>query len=75
VRLNPTNRLEVEISDDGHGLPENIITGVGLNSMRERAEELGGSFTIRGLPNGGTQVLASLPLKHFSNDSAAGELS
>ena len=33
--------LRLEISDDGLGLPSNMQPGVGLNSMRERAEELG----------------------------------
>ena len=38
--------LELEISDDGEGLPEERVAGVGLSSMRERAEELGGTLTI-----------------------------
>jgi signal transduction histidine kinase len=73
VRLRANDRFKIEVSDNGRGLPENLIAGVGLNSMRERVAELGGTFTILGKPDGGTQVLASLPLKHFSNGSAAGE--
>jgi signal transduction histidine kinase len=34
--------LEVEVRDDGQGLPLGVRSGVGLRSMRERAEELGG---------------------------------
>jgi signal transduction histidine kinase len=30
--------------------------------MRERAGELGGSFNVEGLSEGGTRVLARLPL-------------
>ena len=55
-------RLQVEVLDDGQGLPEEIQPGVGLGSMRERAEELGGSCAIETLPQGGTRVLARLPL-------------
>lgn len=54
--------LLVEICDDGKGIPTEIHPGVGLNSMRERAAELGGSCTIESLPRGGTRVLAQLPL-------------
>jgi signal transduction histidine kinase len=35
--------------------------GVGLVSMRERAEELGGTWTIEQVPTGGTRILARLP--------------
>jgi hypothetical protein len=34
---------------------------VGLTSMRERAEELGGMWTIEQVKSGGTRVLARLP--------------
>ncbi|MDP9358222.1 MAG: sensor histidine kinase [Chloroflexota bacterium] len=56
-------KLELEITDDGIGLPEDRRTGVGLSSMRERAAELGGTLAVkRREPTGGTQVLACLPL-------------
>ena len=35
--------------------------GVGLHSMRERAEELGGTLVVEGAPGGGTVVRAELP--------------
>jgi signal transduction histidine kinase len=35
---------------------------VGLSSMRERAEELGGTLAVEPGPQGGTRVLARLPL-------------
>jgi signal transduction histidine kinase len=55
--------LQVEVRDDGLGLPENVQPGVGLNSMRERAAELGGTCTIEALPRRGTLVRACLPLQ------------
>jgi signal transduction histidine kinase len=54
--------LQVEVCDDGQGLPRENQPGVGLSSMRERAEELGGTCRIESLPQGGTRVLARLPL-------------
>jgi signal transduction histidine kinase len=56
------NDLQVVVCDDGLGLPENVQPGVGLNSMRERAAELGGTCVIEARPLGGTRVLARLPL-------------
>ena len=54
--------LIVEVSDDGCGLPENLRSGVGLHSMRERAEELGGRLEFKNRPNGGVRITARLPL-------------
>ena len=36
--------LTVEITDDGRGIPAGTRSGAGLHSMRERAEEVGGSL-------------------------------
>jgi signal transduction histidine kinase len=54
--------LQVEVRDDGLGLPREIRPGVGLSSMRQRAAELGGTCVIEALPQRGTRVLARLPL-------------
>jgi two-component system NarL family sensor kinase len=54
--------LRVDITDDGRGVSPAHRAGVGLTSMRERAEELGGSCTLRPRPGGGTIVSAQLPL-------------
>jgi len=53
--------LCVEIRDDGVGLPPQHRAGVGLSSMRERAEELGGWCRAEAGPHGGTCVSAGLP--------------
>jgi signal transduction histidine kinase len=37
-------------------------TGVGLGSMRDRAQEVGGRFVVEAMPGGGTRVSVSLPL-------------
>jgi signal transduction histidine kinase len=54
--------LQIEISDDGVGLPEEPHAGVGLYSLRERAEEVGGSCVINSAATQGTTVLVRLPL-------------
>jgi signal transduction histidine kinase len=60
--------LCLEVTDDGCGLPNAVREGVGLTSMRERAEELGGTCVTEALPEGGTGVLARLPFssKHVT---------
>jgi signal transduction histidine kinase len=57
-----TGVLELEVIDDGVGMPENRRAGVGMTSMRERAEELGGTLTIEPILEGGTRVLTYLLL-------------
>ncbi|HEY9528741.1 MAG TPA: GAF domain-containing sensor histidine kinase, partial [Anaerolineales bacterium] len=55
--------LCLEIQDDGKGLSIKRRAGVGLNSMRERAEELGGMLTFTSIPTGGTLLRARLPCR------------
>lgn len=62
VRLRRDTALHVEITDNGRGLPAGYRAGVGLSSIRERATELGGTATMSALPDGGTTVLAHLPV-------------
>jgi signal transduction histidine kinase len=55
-------RLVVEIRDDGSGMhPAPGRRGLGLESMRRRAEEIGGAFTVDS-GRAGTTVCALLPL-------------
>ncbi len=55
--------LGVCVEDNGVGLPRELSAGVGLASMRERAEELGGACVIGPAENGGTRVVATIPLR------------
>ena len=62
VRLNATAEgIDVTVSDDGIGIGDELVPGVGLLSMRERAAELGGWCTISSATPG-TRVHAHLPL-------------
>jgi signal transduction histidine kinase len=54
--------LVVAVADDGIGIPEHAVPGFGLASMRERADELGGSLRLRTADAGGTIVEARLPV-------------
>jgi signal transduction histidine kinase len=54
--------LTVSITDDGEGPRPERHAGVGMSSMRERAEELGGTFRFSGVAPHGSRVCASLPL-------------
>jgi signal transduction histidine kinase len=58
--------LIIDVRDDGAGLTEGTPAGVGLTSMRERTEELGGTFSIAPGEPRGTRVLATLPLANGS---------
>ena len=64
VHSEHTLRLAVE--DDGRGLGETIGTGVGLASMWERADELGGQVHIESRTGGGTRVHGWIPVQAAS---------
>jgi signal transduction histidine kinase len=63
VRISANGELELEIADDGRGLPEDFHAGVGIASMRERAAELGGTCAVELLDGRGTRVHVRLPLR------------
>ena len=61
------NLLQLTIEDNGRGFPLELETdrlhhSYGLSTMRERAEELGGSLTIATNPNQGTRVSVEIPV-------------
>ncbi len=77
VQLSLTSeRVTVEISDDGQGMQsayysydltnnrerQRIYSGHGMRGMRERAEELGGTFDVAPLPEGGVKVHVQIPV-------------
>jgi signal transduction histidine kinase len=53
--------LTVTVADDGRGIGPDVTAGVGLLSLRERAEELGGRCEVVCPDGGGTTVRAVLP--------------
>jgi len=56
----------VEVSDDGRGFDaERATTGIGRQSMRHRALELGGEFSVESAPGEGTRVRFSIPVSRL----------
>ncbi|MCL4262273.1 MAG: sensor histidine kinase [Anaerolineae bacterium] len=55
-------RLTLTVADDGRGLEANGRYGVGLHSMHERAEELGGRLTVESGNGAGVKVTAVVPI-------------
>jgi signal transduction histidine kinase len=67
-------RLVVEDNGRGVGPIAHRLTsgrGLGLIGMRERAQALGGTFTIREREGGGTIVAVTLPLESASAGAPA----
>jgi len=62
VDLEIARGLRIVVADDGAGLDGACEAGVGLASMRERAEELGGRVEVGSGEGGGTRVAAELPI-------------
>ncbi len=64
-------RLMVLVSDQGCGFdltsPSRATAGVGLQTMRERAEEIGGTLTLTTTPGQGTAVKLAVPLRPTSD--------
>jgi PAS domain S-box-containing protein len=74
LSLRKTDQIELVIEDDGHGfnLEEKLSAetpnrGLGLTSMRERAELSGGSFAIESIRGSGTAIRVSWPLRDRGN--------
>lgn len=66
-------QLSLVVEDDGRGFDaDRLMAGAnpaqrsGLHNMRRRVEELGGRFTIRSRPGGGTAVVVDVPVPDMS---------
>lgn len=64
ISLASGRELTLQISDNGQGFdPGQSFPGhLGLQSMRERAEKLGGQFELTSTPGAGTVVRARMPI-------------
>lgn len=64
VTLAPRDdEILLSVIDDGRGFAPERLGGLGLITMRERAQQLGGTFDIETVPEAGTCVRACLPLR------------
>lgn len=55
------DRLVLTVADDGAGLPGECRRS-GLRNLKERAERLGGSFSVESSPEAGTRLIWSASL-------------
>jgi signal transduction histidine kinase len=65
VRLEKSDQaILLEVSDNGVGFDRNnVIEGIGLSSMEERAKQIGGSLQIETSPGKGTVIRAIIDHK------------
>jgi signal transduction histidine kinase len=57
-----TDRLRLEVRDDGRGFDPAGVDGNGLRNMNDRIEALGGRLAVESEPGRGTRVSGSIPL-------------
>ena len=70
LRRGGVDELVVRVVDDGVGLDEATVPGVGLTSMREWAGELGGEVTVSAGEPTGTIVTVVMPWTDRSREQA-----
>lgn len=64
IAFDPTGKfINLTITDNGHGFNQSqVVSGMGLNNIKERISSLGGTFAIESAPSAGTKILATLPI-------------
>jgi signal transduction histidine kinase len=70
-----TNQISLTVCDEGRGFrPEEVLPkgGLGLTSMKERLNLVGGKFDIDARPSRGTIIRAFVPLKSKAKFAGAG---
>jgi two-component sensor histidine kinase len=70
-------RLRLIVRDDGVGLPEQLVEGVGLSNTRTRLSQLYGaehSFTLAPRATGGTEAIVEVPLRFSAQRLDAGNM-
>ncbi|HUR76701.1 MAG TPA: PAS domain S-box protein [Acidimicrobiales bacterium] len=70
VAINVSDEIVLSVTDDGVGVDEGSASdhpGLGIASMRARAERLGGRFTMQRVQTGGTCVEWRVPREGRSN--------
>jgi signal transduction histidine kinase len=56
-----SGELVLRVADDGVGLGQAYVSGIGITSMRSRVQALGGMFDLGAAPDGGTLLQARIP--------------
>jgi signal transduction histidine kinase len=58
-----SGELLLGVMDDGVGLTQPYVSGIGITSMRSRIQALGGVFDLSPAPGGGTLLQARIPVE------------
>ena len=66
-----SEKITIEVTDDGHGFNPERQRGMGILGMEERVRRLGGNLTIESAPGKGATVKAELPLHHADSPQRA----
>jgi signal transduction histidine kinase len=61
--LGVTDEVTLTVSDDGVGVPAEVLGGHGLANMAERARLLGGDATISARSTGGSLLVWRVPVR------------
>ena len=56
------HQLELAVTDDGVGISQPYVSGIGITSMRSRVQAMGGTFELTPRPGGGTILRARVPV-------------
>jgi two-component system NarL family sensor kinase len=58
-----SDELFLRVSDNGVGLAQPYVSGIGITSMRSRVQALAGIFALGAGPDGGTLLQARIPVE------------
>ena len=58
-----SGELVVRVADDGIGLGQPYVSGLGITSMRSRIQALGGVFDLGAAADGGTVLQVQIPVE------------
>ena len=61
VAVSVADDVTLTVSDDGVGVPAEVLGGRGLTNLADRARHLGGDFTIHPQPSGGSLLTWRVP--------------
>ena len=67
VAVRAAEDVILTVSDDGIGVPEEVLGGRGLVNMTERARSMGGAFDIRPQTTGGSVLTWRVPVRVSSD--------
>ena len=58
-----SDELVVRVADNRVGLGRPYVSGMGITTMRSRVQALGGTFDLGAALDGGTRILARIPVE------------